>query len=173
MPDRDEILQQVTDRMEISDLLLSYFRALDRADKEGVLGVYSEDARLMVDPEHVLNGRQAIRAFLANWPTPAEGADVPWVGRTVSHHMMGVPKIAIDGDRARTETYALSQNVEGDPANGGNVRVKALRYMDTLRRTPDGWRIVDRVHTSDLEMITPVLYATTFEDRLSEPSAAT
>jgi ketosteroid isomerase-like protein len=173
MPDRDEILRQVTDRMEISDLLLSYFRALDRADKEGVLDVYSDDARLMVDPEHVLNGREAIRAFLVNWPTPTEGADVPWVGRTVSHHMMGVPSITVHGDTARTETYALSHNVEGDPGDGGKVRVKALRYMDTLRRTADGWRIVDRLHTSDLEIIAPVLYATTFEDRVSEPIAAT
>src|SRR5262245_20370061 len=46
MSDLECLLRQFADRVEIGDLLLSYFRALDNLDLEGVLNVYSDDARL-------------------------------------------------------------------------------------------------------------------------------
>lgn len=167
MPNIDGKLRDLVDQSEIQELLGSYFRGLDSVDHEMVLGVFADDARLAVHGKPVAVGRQEIQAFYAAWPSFTRGTD-PAAGETkISHHFMGAPSIVVDGDTAATETYALVHIAKGDPADGGEVIVRALRYIDKLHRTDKGWRIVDRVHVADLAMSAPAMFATTFNERRS------
>jgi len=83
----------------------------------------------------------------------------------ISHHVMGVPSIMVEDDTAAAETYALVHRAKGDPSDGGEILVRAIRYLDKLRRTPDGWRIFDRLHVADMGMSVPALFTTTFNER--------
>jgi ketosteroid isomerase-like protein len=170
MPGPEDKVQSLADRAEIYDVLTSYFRAIDALDREAVLNVYADDASLAVHGRHVATGREEIEAFLANWPEPAPGVDVAWGGERVTHHLMGAPSISVDGDTAATETYAIVHVAKGDPAQGGEIMVRALRYVDKFRRTENGWRINDRLHVADLGMSGPGLFATTFADRQMRPA---
>ena len=50
----------------------------------------------------------------------------------------------VDGDTARATSYFQAQHVRaGTP--GGDTYIIAGSYTDTLTRTPDGWKIAERV----------------------------
>jgi ketosteroid isomerase-like protein len=165
----DSKLQELVDRSEIYELLGSYFRGLDSVNHDMVLDVFADDARLAVGGMPVATGRQEIQAFYSAWPSFTRGTDPPAPETKMSHHFMGAPSIVVDGDTAATETYALVHLAKGDPADGGVVIVRALRYIDKLQRTDKGWRIVDRLHVADLAMSAPAMFATTFNERRSGP----
>jgi hypothetical protein len=38
--------------------------------------------------------------------------------------------------------------------------MRSLRYLDRLRRTQDGWRISDRIHTLDWSCQVPATFVT-------------
>jgi ketosteroid isomerase-like protein len=165
MPSFEDKLQQLADRAEICELLTSYFSGLDSLDHEAVLNVFADEACLAISGEHVATGRQEIQAFFADQHSSTPGSGASGRETRISHHLMGVPSIVVDGDTAATETYALVHLAKGDPADGGEVIVRAIRYIDKLRRTVEGWRIVDRLHVADLGMSVPALFATTFNER--------
>jgi ketosteroid isomerase-like protein len=162
MTNVEDSIRRLSDRADICDLLTSYFRALDSLDQEAALVVYAEDARLAHDGEPVASGRDEIAAFVAS----------SWSRRSdirITHYLVGAPTVHVEGDRATSETYAVTHQVKGDPGDGAIVIARGLRYMDTWRRTPAGWRVVDRLHVKDFEMSADALYSTTFEQRIRAP----
>ena len=57
--------------------------------------------------------------------------------RTV--HFIGNHRAVIDGDIATGETYCFAHHITGT-----NDYVMSIRYEDTYRREPDGWKFVTR-----------------------------
>ena len=169
LSDPERTLERLSDRAEIYDLLTSYFCAIDGRDRETVLALFTDDAHLAINGQHAATGRNAIEAFLGTGRA-ARGAGVSPTSIRMSHHIMGAPTIAVHGDTASTETYAVAHLILGDTEEDSTVVVRGLRYMDELRRTEHGWRIYDRLHTGDFGMELPALYATTYEDRLTRAS---
>ncbi|HEV7732548.1 MAG TPA: nuclear transport factor 2 family protein [Candidatus Binatia bacterium] len=120
------------DRDAVRDVLLSYARGVDSRDLARVAACFTPDAaydgalgRGTID-DALLTLRDAMARYSA----------------TV--HRMGNQVVAVDGDRARSETDCLAEHVLAD----GTHVVVAVRYRDALVRRPDGWRIASRTVTT-------------------------
>ena len=66
-----------------------------------------------------------------------------------SQHLLGNSSIEVDGDTARSRTYAACAHWRGDGSDPAPADlVVAVAYDDTWERTAEGWRINLRwVHT--------------------------
>lgn len=123
---------QLRDRDDVRDVLLAYARGVDAKDLDGVAACFSADATYdgalgrgtIDDALRALDG--AMRRYAA----------------TV--HRMGNQIVALDGDRAHSETDCLAEHVLAD---GAQMTV-AVRYVDDLVRAPSGWRIARRAVTT-------------------------
>ena len=85
-------------------------------------------------------GGAAIVAFLASLPGGSAGTAPPMK----TSHLFTNLVIHLDGDQAEARSRAAVYSVRGTPEQ---VRVRGISYQDLVRRTPDGWRIANRVHS--------------------------
>ena len=130
-------VRRLVDRQEIADVLYRYASAVDTKDFATLRSLFVDDA----------HGQYTTVADL-------HGADdiVTWIDgmtdtKTWQHHKVTVYHIDFAGpDEARTLTYHTSHQTDaGDP---GAVTVIVARYHDTLRRTPAGWKITEKIMES-------------------------
>ncbi len=129
----DADLQRLTDRQEIADLCAPYTFALDTRDWPSVRELLRRHGRV----------RPSGRAPGGNrgHPGPLEGSPELL---DASQHLLGNVIADVDGDTARATSYFQAQHLRaGTP--GGDAYIIAGRYTDTLARTPDGWKIAERV----------------------------
>jgi len=61
-------------------------------------------------------------------------------------HFMGNQLIELDGDTARVETYAVAYHWKDEVAGTDHPEnlVVGVRYLDTVQRRSEGWRITRR-----------------------------
>jgi hypothetical protein len=126
---------QLSDHVEITQLLYRYGRAIDARDLTMFDTIFAPDA--VVD--YAVPGGTAL-------PLPAMTA---WLRESLAifratQHAMSSPVIELDGDRARASTYVTAVHVQ--VAVGGEESRAVLYgvYTDELARGPDGWRITRR-----------------------------
>ncbi|HLK11283.1 MAG TPA: nuclear transport factor 2 family protein [Candidatus Binatia bacterium] len=120
-------LRFLLDRAAIHDLLVAYARAVDGRDWEGVAACFTPDAEC---DYHFFRGTTAEVVALIR-----DG-----LGRFESTmHFLGNQWIALDGDRAQVETYAIAYH-----RRAGRDLTVAMRYHDGVVRRGDGWRIARR-----------------------------
>ena len=119
-------------RREIHDLVLQYCSAVDRADYAAVRRVYASDG---VDHHTGFSG----------------SADdfVEWLrDRTAvfdgTMHLVGNHHAELLGDHAFAETYGTAMHWARPFDDEARNFTSGFRYLDHLRREPDGWRIVER-----------------------------
>jgi hypothetical protein len=130
MTDREAKLQYLIDRLEISDCIHRYARALDRHDDELLTSVFHEDALDNHGP-------------WAGGRTPF----VEWANHECHQHLhahahnITTQACEIDGDTAHTESYVQFVHRERD---GLTVNVGGGRYIDRLEKRDGEWRIVIR-----------------------------
>ena len=62
---------------------------------------------------------------------------------SVNGHMLGLPAIRIDGDRASGRTFCFNPMVL--EAEKPSIMQVGLWYVDEFVRTPEGWRMSRRV----------------------------
>lgn len=128
-------LQEISDRLEIQDLLARYTQAIDRRDWEALDGIFTPDAHI----DYTAMGGEAggpaeIKAFLARVMPMFES----------TQHLLGSSVVDIAGDTATARTICHNPMV----LRGGDdphLLVCGLWYRDKLVRTPAGWRIAERV----------------------------
>jgi ketosteroid isomerase-like protein len=124
----------VTDDLSlIQQVLVRYANAIDELDFGALATVFTPDARASYGGGPWLDGVDAIIEYISPLSTFA-----------ASFHFMGNMQIDVNGDRARATTRSLTHLIASD----GVLHARALRYRDQLVRTPDGWRISERVHTA-------------------------
>ena len=141
-------LQQISDRIEVEDLLERYTSCIDAKDWNGLDSVFAPDAIL----DYSSSGGPPAG------PYPEVKA---WLQRALAifpmtQHMIGKSRISIDSDTAQCRS--IFYNPMGMPtdadgkftpdvagAAGLHTFVVGGFYNDTCRRTPDGWRIVKKV----------------------------
>jgi len=116
---------------EIFKLAALYGILIDDRDWPGLDRVFTEDAVFVIEPrrdrpEVRVEGLAAIRAFM-------NGSTHP-----VAHH---VTNIAVEGG---PDNATLRSKIVGTLPK---ARAGSADYRDTLRRTPDGWRIAERIVT--------------------------
>lgn len=127
-------LQEMSDRLEIQDLITRYAYAIDEQDWNALDRVFTPDAVIdYTDLGGAKGSLSETKAYLAQaMPTfPA------------FQHLSTTTRIDIDGDKARTKTILFNpmvMNHEGEE----RVFFIGLWYNDELVRTADGWRIKHR-----------------------------
>jgi hypothetical protein len=128
----DNATRELHDRLAIHRLVLAYCRAVDRGDFAGVRKVYAAE------------GRDVHTGF-------AGTADdyVAWLRGKLAQfdgtmHLIGNHDAELHGDRALAETYGTAVHWGTPAADPSRNFTSGFRYVDHLRRTADGWRIVER-----------------------------
>ena len=123
-------LQWLVDRALISDLMLTFARALDERDWDAYAATYTEDGVLNIGGFVELRGREAIRAATAS-PRGLGGYSGTWHGS--SNHA-----ITVSGDSATLHSYLLGVHMLSDSTR--DHADGAGWYDCELVRTSDGWR---------------------------------
>ncbi|HLT70183.1 MAG TPA: nuclear transport factor 2 family protein [Acidimicrobiales bacterium] len=121
-------LQALQDRVEITDLLHRYARALDTKDWDLLASVFTPDAHL----DYTSSG----------CPAGPRDEVVPWLARALepvpmTQHLITNVEIDLDGDRATVR--ALFHNPLQLPGMPG-VSHCGGTYEHEVVRTPEGWR---------------------------------
>ena len=125
----------VADRLAISDLIARYALVVDGRDYDALDELFTDDARIDFTAFGGPVGSPAeIKTFLA--------ANLGIFSRT--QHMMGLPLITIEGDRATARTSCNNPMVLTDADGSTKVWLIGLWYDDSLVRTSDGWRFTSR-----------------------------
>jgi hypothetical protein len=154
-------MQGLLDRAEIHDVLARYFQGIDGANPDQVRGCFTDDVRAAYAGRAFVHGIDALMGSFLAFKNKASGA---W--KATTHFMGNLSYNTLQGDLAETETYAFAFLVTpGTPAD--KVEMRSLRYLDRMRRTKDGWRICDRVHTLDWSCEVPASFAAAMSARVS------
>ena len=125
-------LQEISDRMEIQDLMVEYCYAIDTGNWDGLDDVFTPDAMIDYTEAVGVKGRlPEIKKFLSESLTAMEACQ----------HIISTSKIKIEGDRAHGRTICTNPMVLR--ANGQFFGV-GLWYRDEFVRTEKGWRISSR-----------------------------
>jgi hypothetical protein len=128
-------LTEISDRLEIQQLLISYSEAIDRRSFDELDDVFVPDAYIDYRATGGIEGRYPqIKEWLADvLPTYFSGYA----------HMLGLPAIRLTGDTATARTFCFNPMVfAGD--NPATMLI-GIWYDDEYVRTGDGWRMSRRV----------------------------
>lgn len=128
----DAPVRRLLDRDEIRRLVHQYCRGVDRRDFDAVRGVYAIDGRDRhagfdgTADDYVVWLRERISVFAGTM------------------HLFGDHDAEFFGDHALVETYGTAMHW-GDPTEHSTRNfTSGFRFIDHMRRDPDGWRIVQR-----------------------------
>ena len=135
-------LEQISDRLEIQQLLIDYSTAIDKRRFDDLDNVFTPDAYIDYRAMGGIDGRfPDVKAWLAqvlpNFPVYA--------------HMLGNCDVRIDGDTASSRTICFNPMVLGGDQN--QILFCGLWYDDEFVRTPDGWRMSKRVEAKCFDKI--------------------
>lgn len=129
-------LQEISDRLEIQQLMVRYARAIDTRDYPLLDTCFVPDAHVDYTQSGGTKGAYPeVRAWL-------EKALAPFA---TMMHMVGNTTLELDGDEANSRTYVI--NPMGFPNPDGTLHMFTVgaHYVDKLVRTGDGWRIAERI----------------------------
>jgi ketosteroid isomerase-like protein len=128
-------LEEISDRLEIQQLVVDYSTAIDMKDFDALDKVFTEDAYIDYRAMGGIDGRypivkawlrDALRAFPAH------------------QHMISNISIVLDGDAASGRIVCFNP-MEMALENGTTQTFfLGLWYVDRYTRTPAGWRIAQR-----------------------------
>ena len=125
-------LQQISDRIEIQDVLVRYTRAIDTGDWDKLDTVFTPDAEI----DYTESG-----GIVDTFPTVK-----PWLAEMLPlffpkrMHTLGQFDITIDGDSALCSAYFHNPMPMSDGQGGEKIVELGGIYHHTMVRTPDGWR---------------------------------
>lgn len=124
----------MTDRQDISDVLVRYATGIDRREWPLLRTVFTRDCELDYGEIGRWSGVEAVTEFMEQAHAMA--------GHTL--HRLTNQAITVDGDKATARTYIDGLIMFGDNDSGVNA---VGFYDDELVRTGDGWRIARRRYT--------------------------
>ena len=139
--------QEISDRLEIQELLVRYSHAVDTRDWDALAQVFTPDATIDYTAFGGIRGDfTSIRAFLK--------ASMPHFSSY--QHLITNIVLEINGSEARGRTACLNPMVI-DRGDGSEPHVFfcGLWYRDRLVRTAQGWRIADRCQERSYIFNTP------------------
>ncbi|GAA5099789.1 nuclear transport factor 2 family protein [Nocardia iowensis] len=134
-------LQEISDRLEIEDLMVRYSHAVDTRQWDLLDEIFTPDARIDYTAlGGAAGGLAEIKLFLAtvmpNFPA--------------YQHLVGNLSIQIDGDTATARTMCDNPIlVPGEQ----NLMLCGVWYLDTLVRVDDRWRIRERVEEKSFQFV--------------------
>ncbi|OBG43996.1 hypothetical protein A5672_00915 [Mycobacterium alsense] len=139
-------LAEISDRLEIQQLLVDYSTAIDNHRFDDLDKVFTPDAYIDYTALGGIEGHYPeVKKWLAEvLPT-----------FPVYAHMLGNFSVRIDGDSASSRVICFNPMVlPGDPEKNKNqILFCGLWYDDEFVRTPDGWRMSRRVETKTFQKV--------------------
>jgi len=135
MPD----LQALADRLDIEAVLTRYAWALDSKQFDELDQVFTPDAHI----DYTSSGGEA-----GAYPEVKA-----WLAKVLPHfpayqHLVTNKQITVDGDRATSRAEFYNPMVMAKRDGTTSIFFVGGEYHDQLVRTPDGWRINNRVEKS-------------------------
>jgi len=128
-------LQEISDRIEIDDLLIRYTKAIDQKDWKLLDTVFTPDAELDYVSSGGIKGRYPeVRAWL-------EKALAIFA---VTAHYVTNSEVTLQGDRASARTAVYNPMFFQNPDGSMHHFAVGAHYVDELVRTAQGWRIAKR-----------------------------
>jgi hypothetical protein len=127
--------EEMSDRLELQDLLISYSEAIDRREFDELDAIFTPDAYIDYRDTGGIDGQYPqIKAWLAETlPKYFER----------NAHMLGLPSIKLAGDTATARTFCFNPMVlKGEKPH---IMQVGVWYVDEFVRTAGGWRISRRV----------------------------
>lgn len=138
----DPRVQELLDKQEIYELVLRYCRGVDRKDPELLRSLYTRDA--------VDNHGAVFRGSAQDYVGFLEDSfDFIRIGaHYVCNHL-----VAVDGDEASGEVYALGYHVLPGPSaeHSDTESFVGVRYLDRYRREDGAWLFEHREVVFDLD----------------------
>ncbi len=128
-------IQEISDKLEINEVLIAYATAIDSKNYQQLDSVFSKDAA--IDFTEVGGPAGDLKTIYANLEEAL--AKFP---RT--QHMLGNPVIKLEGDKATSKTMCHNPMVLLNDSGEEEAFFIGLWYWDTLSKTSDGWRIKKR-----------------------------
>lgn len=133
-------LAEISDRLEIQQLLVDYATVIDQRRFDELDRIFTADAYINYRAMGGIDGRfPEVKAWLAevlpNFPAYC--------------HMVGNVDIKLDGDCATGRTMCLNPM----KLNDGQILFCALWYDDEFVRTPEGWRMTRRVEDKCMDKL--------------------
>ena len=127
-------IEEISDRLEIQQLLVAYSTAIDARRFDDLDQVFTADAYIDYRAMGGIDGHYPeVKAWLAqvlpNFPAYA--------------HMLGNVDVRVTGDTATARTLCFNPMVLG--GDDAQVLFCGLWYDDEFIRTADGWRMTKRV----------------------------
>lgn len=130
-------MRATDDIIAIQQLLAAYVFAIDAKDYDALDAVFAPGATV---------DYRAAGGAAGTWPTMKawlKGALAPF---PLTQHLIGLPLIRLDGDRATARTMLFNPMQLARP-QGEDLFFVGCTYVDDLVRMADGWRIAKRVET--------------------------
>jgi 3-phenylpropionate/cinnamic acid dioxygenase small subunit len=127
-------VEEISDRIEIEQLLIRYCHAIDQHDWDGYRAVYTEDAVIDDVSAGPDNSVDEMVEFLASALEKV----------VLIQHAISTSLIEIDGDTATARTICHCPVVLDRGDGRTETFFHGLWYADELVRTPDGWKIAKR-----------------------------
>lgn len=133
-------LAEISDRLEIQQLLVDYATAIDQRRFDDLDRIFTADAYIDYRAMGGIDGSYPqVKAWLAevlpNFPA--------------YYHLVGNFDIRLAGDSAIGRTMCFNPMKLSD----GQILFCALWYDDEFLRTPEGWRMTRRVETKCMDKL--------------------
>ncbi|WP_372734771.1 nuclear transport factor 2 family protein [Nocardioides sp.] len=160
----DQAITDLLDKQAISEVLAAYARAMDRIDLDLARSVFHPEGT--ADYGEMFTG------------TGYEFAD--YIGAAhplfeMTDHRIGAVTIALDGDRAGSETYAfVTLRSRAEDGSRSDMVIHG-RYVDRWERRDGTWRILHRQYLHTFDEVRPVeqtMFAATGVRDQTDPSYA-
>ena len=133
-----ETLESLADRLAIEEALARYCRAIDFGEWDVLDTVFTRDAVLDYTSSGGIRGAfPEVKAWLAKV--------LPLF--PVRQHYVTNREITLRGDEATSSAYLYNPMGRRRDDGGADLFFTGGVYRDRWRRTPDGWRIVERIET--------------------------
>lgn len=127
-------IQEISDRLEIMELLTDYCTAIDKKDIEALDRIFSKDAKIdYSEAGGPIADLPTIKKFLKE-----NLGDLP------RQHMLTNFKVTINGDTAQVRSLCFNP-LELPNKGVLEVAIWGIWYNDNLIRTAQGWRILEKV----------------------------
>ncbi|MGW3283433.1 nuclear transport factor 2 family protein [Streptomyces sp. NPDC001002] len=138
----EELTQKVRaleDQAEIAQLVAQYGPAVDSGSGEAAAELWTRDGVFDVVGHFTMHGHEGISGMV-------HGTGHQHLISNGAAHVLTVPHIQVDGDRATGRGYALNIRWDPDADRFWVARVSANTWR--WARTADGWRVVERVNAN-------------------------
>jgi hypothetical protein len=127
-------LEEISDRLEIQQLLIDYSTAIDGKRFDDLDAVFTPDAYIDYRVSGGVDGqfpevKAWLKEVLPNFPA--------------YYHMLGNIDVRVSGDTATSRAICFNPMVMGGDA--GQIYFVGIWYVDEFIRTGQGWRMSRRV----------------------------